>query len=303
MRALGDVIAFEGSGLHHDETDVKATQFDNAEEHLLKICIAENPTNEASEQTYQLGGPVDETWESLDRGELGLVSLSTIQRWLKTHEVLQIMSNFNALKLAFACCKGATRHGNRKEVTRRTWVSFRDFLTLVCHQFYAVRFWDIYERIADGGGVDGDGGGVTSPPHDFESLVDIREFSFILKRAGYKIDGHDPGPGELTAMFEQCSPDPETGPGSGSKVLTKAPLAEVVKIATIKRFFPGVDSRMIAQLQQPNGAKRRASKAPYGKEGGGKGGKMTVGQVGRTKLKAKEARQRHKEKARLGHAR
>ena len=41
---------------------------------------------------------------------------------------------------------------------------------------------------------------------------------------------------------------------------------------------------MSTQYAQPNGAKKRASKAPYG------GGKMAVGQVGRIKLKAKGAR-------------
>jgi len=260
-----------GSGLHEDETDAAATQFDNAEESLLAICLDENPKQEPSEQTYRLGGQVDQIWESLDRGELGYVSISTVLKWLKKHETFNILNNFDALTLAFSCSKGATKAGVRKNITRRSWVSFREFLSLICHQFYAVRFWDIYERIND------EGTGV-APPHDFAAMVDVREFGFILKRAGYKIDSHDPGPGEMTAMFEQCSPESESGPG-------KVALAEVVKVATIKRFFPAVDARACAQYAQPNGAKKRASKAPYG-------GKMTVGQVGRTKLKAKEARSR-----------
>lgn len=149
------------------------------------------------------------------------------------------------------------------------------------------RFWDIYERINE----EADGAGVK---HNFDATVDIREFSFILKRAGYKIDTHDPGPTELSAMFEQCLPFTV---GSHNKVA----LAEVVKVATIKRFFPGVDARSLLQHAMPNGAKRRAKNGVNSAINGGGRAKMGIAQVGQTKLKAKEARQ--KNKARHGRAR
>lgn len=115
-----------------------------------------------------------------------------------------------------------------------------------------------------------------------------------MKRAGYKIDTHDPGPTELSAMFEQCLPFTV---GSHNKVA----LAEVVKVATIKRFFPGVDARSLLQHAMPNGAKRRAKNGVNSAINGGGRAKMGIAQVGQTKLKAKEARQ--KNKARHGRAR
>jgi hypothetical protein len=90
---------------------------------------------------------------------------------------------------------------------------------------------------------------------DMSTKVDIREVSFILDRAGFKMHGVRLGHLEMAELFEQCYP--HGVPERDGKVA----LTEVCRVACIKKFFPGQDEAYKISLQKATTGARKKENA------------------------------------------
>merc|ERR1739848_978830 len=97
------------------------------------------------------------------------------------------------------------------EANRRSWVEEKDFMRLLCHQYFFKRFYHLYARFA-----------TAFPYYNTSVEVDVREFTYILKRCHIKLSEV-----EVEHWFEEC----------GANELQKVPLAEACHIVTEKQFF------------------------------------------------------------------
>ena len=111
-------------------------------------------------------------------------------------------------------------------------------MKLLCHQFYFKRFWAVYERYL----YVGEGGSYVSSP---DITIDMKDFSFILKRSGVRLGDHD-----ASTLFEACQVDDSTG---------KVPLAAACHVTTMRVFFPMSSEAKAAA--QPNAAAYAATVA------------------------------------------
>ena len=104
-----------------------------------------------------------------------MVSLAAVHTFLK--ENYPILENFESLRLALSKLD-VGRGRNISLISRRSWVHAYKFVPLLTHQFYFKRFFGIYERVLEEG---------ETLQYNYEQEVDLRELSFILKRANFKM--------------------------------------------------------------------------------------------------------------------
>ena len=101
----------------------------------------------------------------------------------------------------------------------------------------------------------GEGGAYVSSP---DISIDMKDFSFILKRSGVRLGDHD-----ASTLFEACQVDDSTG---------KVPLAAACHVTTMRMFFPMSSEAKAAS--QPGAAVYAATAAAKMKKlKDGKGGK------------------------------
>jgi len=176
---------------------------------------------------------VDLIWKTLDPNSIGLASLGRIDELIdqKFHVVhhrttlyyaYQFMQNGNHANVGAASLSS-------KAASRRSWVSYQDFLPLICNAFYFKRFWEMYERhlmntTVKGGGV---GPAISGNEVAYKAEptvgIDVKEFFFIMRRCGLRLSDV-----ELNGMFDSC------GTNDHGKVL----LASACNVVMTKTFFP-----------------------------------------------------------------
>ena len=164
---------------------------------------------------------LDLVWASLDFQGLGLIPLDTVRRYIIKQ--LPLLNDMPMLLTAYRTMLASKRQYFEDFTSiaadRRCWVAQRDFGELLCNLFFLKRFWEIYEIIADSKEVKA-GREDAFAPH-----VDVREFSYIAKRAGQRLSEH-----EVEMWFEACLP-------VGSEAAT-VPLVLACHMAASKVFFP-----------------------------------------------------------------
>jgi len=213
------------------QMDVNALLYEECETEIRKLI---GKQSESSHHEVQKSNKaVDLIWKTLDPNSIGLASLGRIDELIdqKFHVVhhrttlyyaYQFMQNGNHANVGAASLSS-------KAASRRSWVSYQDFLPLICNAFYFKRFWEMYERhlmntTVKGGGV---GPAISGNEVAYKAEptvgIDVKEFFFIMRRCGLRLSDV-----ELNGMFDSC------GTNDHGKVL----LASACNVVMTKTFFP-----------------------------------------------------------------
>lgn len=198
--------------------DLSATKYDALEAKLRAMV-----TKEPHEQRMYPKNDERLVWATLDDSLLGIVSLGTVDKYIKEEltSLVDMKMLVRAHKTLLASKSARFDIYRTLTVDRRSWVSQTDFMLLLCHHFIVKRFWEIWESI-------GDPKEITAAAADaMLAKIDVREFNYILKRAGVKVMEQESG-----AWFELCL---ESHTESEHE---HVPLLEVCHITVMKVFFP-----------------------------------------------------------------
>jgi len=215
-----------------DSTSVPYDQVERELKRMLAKTVTDTRTNEQNNPL------VEDMWHNIDFQGMGLISLSAMDKFIS--KKFHVLKNTETLLYAYKLCSNSNRSSNLSSLSadRRSWVTFQDFMKLLCHQFYFKRFWAVYERYL----YVGEGGTYVSSP---DITIDMKDFSFILKRSGVRLGDHD-----ASTLFEACQIDDSTG---------KVPLAAACHVTTMRVFFPMSSEAKAAS--QPNAAAYAATVA------------------------------------------
>jgi len=233
--------AEEDLGLPHDaddqlvteaQLDVHAVLYDEAEKDIRKL-IGKQSENQHHQEMIR-NKAVDAIWKTLDPNSIGVASLGRVD--FLVSEKFSVLSNTITLYYAYQFMQsgghatiGASSLSS-KPASRRSWVTYQDFLPLICNAFYFKRFWEVYERYLMNASGKVVAVGPTKPgakdvqyTADPTCGIDTKEFFFIMRRCGLRLSDQ-----ELNGMFESC------GATDSGKIL----LAAACNVVMTKTFFP-----------------------------------------------------------------
>lgn len=228
-----------------DASSIPYDQVERGLKRMIAKAVTDPKTNESSNPL------IEEMWATIDFQGMGLISVAAMDKFI--NKKFHVLKNSETLLYAYKLVSNSNRSVNLSGVTadRRSWVAYHDFMKLLCHQFYFKRFWAVYERYL----YVGEGGAYVSSP---DISIDMKDFSFILKRSGVRLGDHD-----ASTLFEACQVDDSTG---------KVPLAAACHVTTMRVFFPMSSEAKAAS--QPGAAVYAATAAAKMKKlKDGKGGK------------------------------
>ena len=251
------------------QLDVHAALYNEAEKDIRKL-IGKQSESSHHQAVPPKNAACDTMWKTLDPNSIGVASLGRVDCLIS--EKFGVLANTITLYYAYQFMQsgGHATIGasslSTKAASRRSWVTYQDFLPLICNAFYFKRFWEVYERYLMH--ATGKGATQTKTPGragevqytaDATCGIDTKEFFFIMRRCGLRLSDV-----ELNGMFDSC------GATDSGKIL----LASACNVVMTKTFFPyrsevklnqGKESEKTyaAKLKKKREEKAKGAKKPH----------------------------------------